>query len=320
MRDAIQSYTVHYHRFVHDTFVLVRSVEDANNLLSVLNAVHSNLKFSCDFQSDGSLPFLDVLVSRNDDGKALTSIYRKPTWTGLYMNFYSYVPLQYKSGLVRTLYDRARKICSPSTLPQEECLLYETLRSNGYPPDFVQKHSNLKRKNEPMIGPLCKDVYLRIPYAGDTLSSAICKRIHTSMKQAFPSANPRFIFSTRRIPVRPLKDPVPPLGKSHLIYKFSCDCGHSYIGRTERCVIPRIKEHLPRWIQRSKKGTSSSSVCRHAVECDDFIGRDFTSYFSILSCTPFSSSLRILEALFIHRQKPPLCVQKDFVYSLLLPW
>ena len=162
---------------------------------------------------------------------------------------------------------------------------------------------------------------LRIPLRrGDAFTSSVYKRIHSSTEQAFPAANLRIIFSTRSIPVRSLKDPVPPLGKSHLIYKFVCDCGCSYIGRTERCVSTRIKEHLPRWIQTGKRGTPTSSICKHAVNCDVFTGRDFPSYFSILTSSPFSSSLRILEALFIHRQKPPLCVQKDFLYSLRLAW
>ena len=317
--DAIRSLTVRYQRYVDDTFVLVRSAEHANELLSVFNAAHPNVTFSCVFQSNGSLPFLDVLVTSSEDGRASTAVYRKPTWTGLYLNFHSFVPMKYKAGLVRTLFERVRKICSPSTLLQEETLLLNTLKANGYPTDFLRKHSHVNSKAT-VIGPRCKDVYLRIPYAGDALSSTICKRVVNSTKQAFPAVNPRFIFSTKRIPVRPLKDPVPTLGRSHVIYKFVCDCGCSYVGRTERCVSTRIKEHLPRWLQTGKKGTPSSSICKHAVDCDDFTGRLFSSYFSILASSSFSSSLRILEALFIHHQKPSLCVQKDFVYSLVLPW
>ena len=182
------------------------------------------------------------------------------------------------------------------------------------------KHSQVRTDKATTIGPRCKDVYLRIPFAGDTLSSTICKRIRESTKQAFPASCPRFVFATRRIPIRPLKDPVPPLSKSRAIYKFLCDCGSSYIGRTERCVKTRIKEHLPRWIQTSAKKSTTSSICKHVIDCDSFIGHDFTSYFSILSTSQFSFSLRVLEALFIQRHKPPLCVQKDFVYTLRLPW
>ncbi|MEL7309258.1 MAG: hypothetical protein AAGK05_16300, partial [Pseudomonadota bacterium] len=300
--------------------IVVNSVENATKLLSIFNDVHPNLKFTCEFQAERSLPFLDVLVSQDEEGKASTAVYRKPTWTGLYLNFASFVPIKYKSGLVRTLFDRARKICSQATLPREETLLFDTLKSNGYPIDFIRKHSRPVLPMDKVIGPKLKDVYLRVPFAGDAFCSAIYQRIHRSTKSAFPSANPRLIYTTRRIPSSSLKDPVPPLSRSHLIYKFSCDCGCSYIGRTERCVSTRIKEHLPRWLRAGGKRSASSSICKHAVDCDDFIGSDFKSYFSILTSSPFSSSLRILEALFIHRQKPPLCVQKDFLYSLLLPW
>lgn len=322
LHDAIRTLTVRYQRYVDDTFVLVRSAEQAHNFLSALNSVHPNLSFTCEFQSsDGSLPFLDVLVSRDESNKAVTSVYHKPTWSGLYVNYNSFVPTRYKSGLVHTLFDRARKICSPSTFPSETSLLFSTLKDNGYPHDFITKHSQVRSKEKPaMIGPQCKDVYLRIPYAGEALSLAICKRVRDSAKEAFPSSNPRFIFSTKPIPTRSLKDPVPPLGKSHAIYNFLCDCGRSYIGRTERCVTTRIKEHLPRWIQTSSRKSATSSICKHVIDCDDFTGHNYSSYFSILATSSYSFSLRILEALFIQRRKPPLCVQKDFVYTLRLPW
>ncbi len=320
LSDAIKANTEFYARYVDDTYLLVRSAEHAKALLSNFNTVHPNLNFTVEFESENCLPFLDVLVKRGDCGNALTTIYRKPTWTGLYLNFNSFVPLKYKSGLVRTLFDRARKICSPCALQEEENILYETLLANGYPSDFLRRHAQPTVAQEKVIGPQCKDVYLRVPFAGDALSSTICSRIYRSTKQAFPSSNPRFIFTTRSIPVRSLKDPIPPLSKSHLIYKFVCDCGHSYIGRTERCVNVRIREHLPRWIQTGKKGTATSSISKHVINCDDFIGHDFNSYFTVLTSSPFSSSLRILEALFIHRQRPALCVQKEFVYSLLLSW
>ncbi|MEL7308443.1 MAG: reverse transcriptase domain-containing protein [Pseudomonadota bacterium] len=320
LHDSIRDLTVRYSRFADDTFVLVRSRENVDEFLSILNSIHPNLSFTCEFQSErGDLPFLDVLVGRDECGKAITSVYHKPTWTGLYLNFHSFVPLRYKSGLVRTLFNRADKICSVSTLSTERDLLFNVLKENGYPSDFIVKHSRPPSPKTPNFGPECKDVYLKIPFTGDALSSSICKRVFQSVKDAFPAANPRFVFATRRIPIRPLKDSVAALGKSHVVYKFCCDCGSSYVGRTERRVTTRIKEHLPRWIHTSRK-TSTSSICKHVIDCEHFTGKHFSSYFSILASCPFSFSLRILESLFIRRRKPPLCVQKEFVYSLSLPW
>ena len=323
LRPAIESLTVSYQRYVDDTFIIVKSSNDAQRLLSVFNSVHPNLQFTCEPETiDGTISFLDVLVSRNSDSTAVTSVYRKPTWSGLYTNFFSFVPVKYKSGLVRTLFDRARKICSVSSLPDEETLLFNTLRDNGYPEEFIEKHSKAPQVSDPVFGPMCKDVFLRLPFAGDTFSTTIRKRLFNSTKQAFPASNPRLIFTTKRIPVRPLKDPVPLRSKSHIIYKFKCDCGCSYVGRTDRTLGVRMKEHLPRWLLKntSNRNTARSSICKHAAECDHFQGRDFLSYFSVLSRSSHPTSLRILEALFIKNLKPPLCVQKDFLYSLLLPW
>lgn len=68
-----------------------------------------------------------------------------------------------------------------------------------------------------------------------------------------------------------------------------------------------------------KRGSAFSSICRHAVDSNDFIGRGFLSYFSVL--TPFLHFfLAYLKTLFIHRQQSPPCVKKDFVYSPLLTW
>ena len=61
-------------------------------------------------------------------------------------NFFSFVPLHYKSGLIRTLFDRARKICSDATLPTEEKFLFDTLKDNGCPDDFLNKYSKRIRK------------------------------------------------------------------------------------------------------------------------------------------------------------------------------
>ena len=233
MRNDIDRLAVSYFRYVDDTFVMVRSVGDSIEFLNTLNGVHPNLKFTMEHEnSQSGLPFLDVLVSRDASNLALTSVYRKGTWTGLYLDFNSFVPISFKRGLVRTLFHRARKICSPSTLTAEENLLFATLKENSYPESFILKHKEPRNAIE-VIGPRLKDVYLRLPFTGDSHSRLIRNRIIRSTKQAFPQVKPVFIFTTKRIPSSSLKDPDPPLLRSHVIYRFLCDCGDSYIGRTE---------------------------------------------------------------------------------------
>ena len=57
-----------------------------------MNCQHPNISFTVETENDGCLPFLDVLVGRNDgsllvsrkDGSLETSVYRKSTLSGLF--------------------------------------------------------------------------------------------------------------------------------------------------------------------------------------------------------------------------------------------
>ena len=64
-----------------------------------MNQQHNNIKFTKEIESDSTLPFLDVLITKNDDGHLSTSMYRKPTFTGLYLRWDSFVPKEYKKVL-----------------------------------------------------------------------------------------------------------------------------------------------------------------------------------------------------------------------------
>jgi hypothetical protein len=56
------------------------------NFLSHLNSLRPSIQFTVEIYSDSVIPFLDVLVIRK--GVTLpTKVYRKPTHTGLYLNF-----------------------------------------------------------------------------------------------------------------------------------------------------------------------------------------------------------------------------------------
>ena len=61
-------------------------------------------------EENRKLPFLDVLIDNNNPRGLITSVFHKSTYTGLLTNFLSFAPFSYKTGLVRTLEDRAFKI------------------------------------------------------------------------------------------------------------------------------------------------------------------------------------------------------------------
>ena len=100
-----------YRRYVDDTFLVFKCPTHINLFLTYLNSRHSNIKFTCDNEENSQLPFLDLCIKR-DDLLFSTSIYRKPTYTGLLSKYDSFAPILYKTNLVSTLTYRAYKLCS----------------------------------------------------------------------------------------------------------------------------------------------------------------------------------------------------------------
>ena len=99
-----------YRRYVVECFLLFRSLDHVPLFLNYLNRQHHNISFTSELEKDGKLPFLDVEITHSY-GKFSTSVYRKPTFTGLFTNFHSFTPA-YKRSLVSCLLQRIFNICS----------------------------------------------------------------------------------------------------------------------------------------------------------------------------------------------------------------
>ena len=142
-----------------------------------------------------------IYITHNDDGTLSTSIYRKPTFSGLYLKWNSYVPNQFKTGLVNCLLIRAWKICSNSDLFHQEIkFIKSTLAANGYPFNFFNSCTNRFQKTktsdqikEPQFGPKRKDIFIELPYKGQ--QSDILKRQLTRLyAKLAPWLKLNFIF------------------------------------------------------------------------------------------------------------------------------
>ena len=85
------------------------------------------------------MSFLDVEINRGDK-IFTTSVYCKPTFSGVYTQFDSFLPSAYKFGSVYTLAYKSFRICSSWTkLHNESVCLQEIFLKNGYPEDSINK-------------------------------------------------------------------------------------------------------------------------------------------------------------------------------------
>ena len=93
---------VYHKRYVGDIFAQFRSPHHLENFNEYLNTKHANIKFTNEKEFNRSLPFLDVLISRNKKGFTRT-VYHKPKFSGVYTYFNSFIADEYKYDSIFTL-------------------------------------------------------------------------------------------------------------------------------------------------------------------------------------------------------------------------
>ena len=90
-------------RFVDDTFIIIQR-RHKESFLQHLNSMNDNIHFTCeDAKDDGSIAFLDMLISPDKDGRLNTTVYRKDTHTDQYLHWNSNHATTSKYGVVGTL-------------------------------------------------------------------------------------------------------------------------------------------------------------------------------------------------------------------------
>ena len=130
----------------------------------MFNLAHPSIQFTSELENNGSFKFLDVQIWKRPDGSVRRSVYRKPTWSGQYTHFNSFVPLRQKRNLVKTLTHRARQICSTDMLDAELNHIVDVLKENGYPDRFVRRNMIIQREIKPTQTAERKPIYLSLPF------------------------------------------------------------------------------------------------------------------------------------------------------------
>ena len=173
-----------------DTFTIIKN-DNRNNFLEHLNSIHPKIKFTSEeIRSDRSVPFLDILITPEEDGSLKTSIYRKPTHTDLYLQWDSHHTFPSKYSVVDTLYHRAKTIClRPQLFQEKEQYLFQALKRCKYPTWALNrvkiriqnptKHAKRRNTNQAnQMNNNNQNLYMVVPYYQGFSESIIraCKK------------------------------------------------------------------------------------------------------------------------------------------------
>ena len=102
-----------------------------------MSSKHQNINFTVKKENVGSLSFLEIKICRKNS-KFVTSVYSKPTFSGVFTNCESFIPTYQKRGLLHTLLHRSFSICCDfKTFHFEIDHLKTILIKNNYPLNFI---------------------------------------------------------------------------------------------------------------------------------------------------------------------------------------
>ena len=286
---------------------------DLNAFYAEINEIHTNLKFSKELQQNNCLSYLDVLLKKNNNFIEST-VYRKPTHTGLYTKWTSLCPLKYKRNLVYCLLYRAYRICNTQgNLDNEIKIITNFLLKNGYPLRFINSQIRRLFKTKQKLD--CTSptnssttkikphrIFLRLPFIGHH-STHLEKELKTFYHRHLSDmVNLNVIHKTFSIgDLFRHKENQPLMYRNNVVYKLTCSCGSTYIGQTRRNLQLRMNEHNPKF-----KHTQETDVTKHLLE-----NPGHTINFDqpqILTSACNTKELLIKETILIQQEKPDINV------------
>ncbi|CAF4227154.1 unnamed protein product, partial [Rotaria sordida] len=175
MDKLTQSGVCEWYQYADATFIFINKDANVNNILSILNDFHPSIKFTRKIEDNDKLEFLHIQVIRSSEQQCFeTTLYRKPTFTGLLTNWNSYIPIQYKKASIVSMVNRAFNICSTYKHLEDE---FNEIRRisllNNYPLSFIDiiigiklsQHRNktITKLDTPIIENDKKKIYVEIP-------------------------------------------------------------------------------------------------------------------------------------------------------------
>ena len=321
-----------YFRFVDDVFFYFANQSRSVEFFERLNGLHEALRFTQEGEQGCSLPFLDVKVSRTDDG-IITRMYRKPTSTGRYTRLAqraikSTSCVHWRTGF--TLRKRVNRSVHPLSLTR-------SWRPCG---PFCQKMATLAISWPSWLQEIILDValvldsVLQVPWPGKRADELV-RKANNAIPLAYFAGAVRPVYRTTRAFSLP-KNRLPTLSQSNLIYLYECrNRGKRHVGRTEQRVADRIDQHVPKHIftepepgkktrgQPPKERSNPAEGYDSAIACHLAANKACSWRYEVIDFSELmrartKNHLNVLEAVYIGVLNPVLCKQKSFVTSLTL--
>ena len=305
-----------YSRYVDDIFVLFDSQNQVHSFQNYLNNKHPNINFTFEIEENNTFSFLDIKISREPSSETFnTSLYRKPTFSGVYTNFDSFIWIKYKKSLITSLLFRVFNISHNfETIVKEIDRLKKIWLKNRFPLRFIDKlvrqfFNNIYIPKKIKHTVPKKQLFISLEYLGKQ-SLQIKKNLEKAINHHIPFCKVNVVFTSNNKlkSLFSFKDKIPKALRSKVLYKFMCsNCKVTYIGKSMRHFQIRYSEHLGISVLTNKPFTFNQKTCTSvAANCKECRHRNTNDSFKIIGTAKNDYHLKIKESLNILREKPLL--------------
>ncbi len=249
-----------YFRYVDDIITAIPK-DRVNETREIFNSYNDNIQFTIEVENNNRIAFLDIWLIRTENGTLKTDWHHKETWSGRYLHFDSELPLNYKRNTIKILADKVLKLADPEFHQKNYKLIEKVLLQNKYPKRLIWNtiRNSIEKNNRNTVEMEKETVkYVAIPYVKGLFEKIVPIFKDTTKKIVAKGGN-----NLRRTIFTRVKDKVPTMEKSHVVYKIPCNCEECYVGETKNRVQTREDGHKYNITAENK---SHSALCKHVIE------------------------------------------------------
>jgi hypothetical protein len=150
-------------------------------------------------------------------------------------------------------------------------------------------------------------IFLQLPYIGSQ-TKHMRADVLKLLNRFYPQLKPNFYFKSGQTigSFFRVKDTTTTMMRASVVYKYTCDsCQLSYIGSTALQMFIRSAQHMG-VSYRTNLNLSKPQKSSIRDHCNNSKHNFNSDNFSILSSTFYPTDLRILESMYIYKDRPPL--------------
>ena len=202
---------------------------------------------------DNKISFVNIEITVKNQ-KIITNWYRKPTFSGRFLNYNSQHPYKNKIALIYSLVDRVIKLAHTSSHNVNLNFIKQFLIINNSPIELINKYirksihlRSMDYANEKTIQREKKS-HIVIPYINE---------LNPIISKFFNKYNTEVLNNTVNkwnCFIKLGKDVCSKDQKTNVVYRIDCnECTATYVGQTERQLNIRVNEHKKKCVNKDRR-------------------------------------------------------------------